>query len=123
MRKPRAPSPYAPPKPTPLLELAGGVPPDTPLSVKITGEVFLAIQLIHERWRSPEETLCLEVLSSGLKALIFFRAIQTIPGQRLYRGEYDWLMDESLTWPFSFQNLCSYFGFDAESVRKAVLKP
>lgn len=99
---------------------AGYVPGFESLS-QIHYETFLAIQLTHERHRSPCENLAAEVFISGLKSLLYYRQFATIKGRRLYQEERAWLMSDDIRSPHAFLNLCSYFHLDADTIRRKVL--
>lgn len=109
------------PKPTNLASLSAGYVVGVPTLSAISYETFLAIQLVPDKPRSPFEDLCIACLSTGLGSLLHYRHRMKPGEQRIYREECAWLMDENPTWPFSFANLCAYFGLDAAGIRRKVM--
>lgn len=39
-----------------------------------------------------------------------------------FREEEEWLLTDDGDWPFSFRNLCMYFGVDPYSLREAMIR-
>lgn len=109
------------PQPTKLANLSAGYVVGMPTLSAISYETFLAIQLVPDKPCSPFEHIALACLSAGLESLSHYRYKNGTRDQRIYREECAWLLDESPTWPFSFSNLCAYFGFDAAGIRRKVL--
>lgn len=114
---------FIPPNPSPLFEMAAGMPPDTPLSVKLTGEVFLAIQIIPGRTRTPFENLAWAVLTDGIEGAIgkFKITVRRGAAPLLRQQDREWVASDSISYPHAFLNLCDIFGLDAGSIRRKVL--
>lgn len=111
------------PKPSTFANFSAGFAPDVLSQYLVGYETFLAIQLVPDRWRSPEYSLALACLSTGLESLAYHRTRLTTRNQRIYHEERAWLMDDNSRYLYSFLNLCQICGFDADGTRRKVLGP
>ena len=92
----------------------------------ISPEVITSIQ-----WRemnrsegkfSPEQRLMLAVLTDGVEAIQKNLFAQRPKGKAAFASAMDWLMSEDEKWTFSFRNVCTFLGLEAEYMRDGIIE-
>jgi hypothetical protein len=69
----------------------------------------------------PEKALLAALLQDAIDCFHKHAAAQDREGKELLREAEQWIMTDEDGWVFSFRNVCSVLGVDAEYIRRAVL--
>jgi hypothetical protein len=70
----------------------------------------------------PEKALLAALLQDAIDCFHKHTCAQDREGQELLREAEQWIMRDQDDWVFSFRNVCSVLGVDAEYIRRGILE-
>ncbi len=70
----------------------------------------------------PEKALLAALLQDGIDCFQRYGTAQDREGRQLLREAEHWIMADESEWVFSFLNVCSVLGIDAEYIRRGIIK-
>jgi hypothetical protein len=71
---------------------------------------------------SGERSLMLAVLEDGIRCFEEFSRDSRLRPRMLARQAEHWIESRDTSWPFSFENVCSFLDLDAERLRTKLLQ-
>ena len=91
-----------------------GLEPETILPSQFFDRVQIDASL------QPEKRLMLAVLEDAVGTFQKYVTASTRRGQRLFSEAEDWFANETMEWPFGFENVCEALGLEAAFLRRGL---
>jgi hypothetical protein len=70
----------------------------------------------------PEKTLMLAVLEDAVTCLQRYAGARSGKPKQFFQEAADWILEKDTEWLFSFEQICSTFGWDPTYVRRGLTK-
>lgn len=67
-----------------------------------------------------ERRLLLAVLEEAVHTYYKYCHVRTRQGERLFGEVQEWISSRDTHWLYAFESICSYLGFDPDSIRKGL---
>ncbi len=71
---------------------------------------------------APEKTLMLAVLEDAVTCLQKYAGARSGKAKQFFQEAVDWILEKNTEWLFSFEQICSTFGWDPTYVRRGLTK-
>ncbi|MGH7829968.1 MAG: hypothetical protein ACREP8_07295 [Candidatus Binatia bacterium] len=78
--------------------------------------------LFRKNFLEPEKKLMFAVLEDAISCFQKYAVAQDRRGKRLFREAEEWILEESGTEIFSFENICEAIGWDSNYLREGLFR-